>query len=104
MCSMFLPRSSTRTRRPFSVSSLAAQPPDIPDPTTIASYSCVCIWSSLLVQRDDGRFWLDSISSCGPNMRVRTVCPQGRFLSSRTERNGQGDGILNDVGNDHRPE
>src|SRR4051794_31076372 len=31
------PRSSTRVFRPFSVSSLAAQPPLIPEPTTIAS-------------------------------------------------------------------
>src|SRR3954470_14693952 len=31
------PRSSTRVLRPFSVSSLAAQPTLMPDPTTIAS-------------------------------------------------------------------
>src|SRR3954469_23022661 len=43
MCSMFLPRSSIRTFRPFSVSSLAAQPPEIPEPTTIASYCVDCI-------------------------------------------------------------
>src|SRR6266849_8339749 len=49
MCSMFLPRSSMSTRRPFSVSSLAAQPPEIPDPTTIASYSGFCIKSSLSI-------------------------------------------------------
>src|ERR1700687_4054849 len=49
MCSMFLPRSSMSTRRPFSVSSLAAHPPEIPDPTTIASYSGFCIKSSLSI-------------------------------------------------------
>src|SRR5205085_9378001 len=38
MCSMFLPRSSSSTVRPRSVSSLAAHPPEIPDPTTMASY------------------------------------------------------------------
>src|SRR5436190_10548121 len=43
MCSMFLPRSSRRTLRPFSVSSLAAHPPEIPEPTTIASYCVDCI-------------------------------------------------------------
>src|SRR5215831_20522789 len=32
------PASRTIVRSPFSVSSLAAQPPEIPDPTTIASY------------------------------------------------------------------
>src|SRR5215475_3058529 len=35
---MVRPASRTRTLRPFSVSSLAAQPPVIPDPTMIASY------------------------------------------------------------------
>src|ERR1044071_9890325 len=56
MCSMFLPRSSSRTLRPFSVSSLAAQPPEIPEPTTMASYCVDCIrflvWES---ERDDLR-------------------------------------------------
>src|SRR5690242_5129220 len=42
MCSIFLPRSSSRTLSPFSVSSLAAHPPEIPDPTTIASYVVLC--------------------------------------------------------------
>src|SRR5688500_4080967 len=42
MCSTFRPRSSSRTRRPFSVSSLAAHPPEIPEPTTIASNSPDC--------------------------------------------------------------
>src|SRR5205085_756056 len=42
MCSMFLPRSSMSTVRPFSVSSFAAQPPEMPDPTTIASYVVLC--------------------------------------------------------------
>src|SRR6266446_6349715 len=48
MCSMFLPRSSNRTRSPFSVSSLAAHPPEIPDPTTIASYVVDCTAASAL--------------------------------------------------------
>src|SRR5205085_11962631 len=48
MCSMFFPRSSRRTRRPFSVSSLAAHPPEIPDPTTIASYVVDCTAASAL--------------------------------------------------------
>jgi glucose/arabinose dehydrogenase len=43
------PRSSNRTRRPFSVRSLAAQPPEIPDPTTIASYAEDCTASSVIV-------------------------------------------------------
>src|SRR5215211_6407005 len=43
MCSTLRPRSSSSTRSPFSVSSFAAHPPDIPDPTTIASYSGFCI-------------------------------------------------------------
>src|SRR5437016_8600405 len=55
MCSIFLPLSRHNTLRPFSVSSLAAQPPEIPDPTTIASYSCVCIWSSLSTQGEGRR-------------------------------------------------
>src|SRR6476620_7551745 len=42
MCSMFFPRSSNRTRSPFSVSSFAAHPPEIPDPTTMASYDVDC--------------------------------------------------------------
>src|SRR5215218_6414065 len=51
MCSTLRPRSSSSTRSPFSVSSLAAQPPEIPDPTTIASYSVDCIASSLPLRR-----------------------------------------------------
>src|SRR5262245_40569 len=47
MCSMLRPRSSSNTRSPFSVSSFAAQPPEMPEPTTIASYSVDCIASSL---------------------------------------------------------
>src|SRR5580698_430777 len=35
---MVRPASRMRTLRPFSVSSLAAQPPVIPEPTMIASY------------------------------------------------------------------
>src|SRR6185312_6565923 len=35
---MVRPASKTRTLSPFSVSSLAAQPPVIPEPTMIASY------------------------------------------------------------------
>src|SRR4051794_12754675 len=50
MCSTLRPRSSSSTRSPFSVSSLAAQPPEIPDPTTIASYSVDCIAPSLPVE------------------------------------------------------
>src|SRR6185503_7574382 len=46
MFSTLRPRSRSSTRRPFSVSSLAAQPPEMPDPTTIASYSDACIESS----------------------------------------------------------
>src|SRR5215472_16962657 len=37
MCSTFLPRSSTRVFKPFSHSSLAAQPPLMPLPITMAS-------------------------------------------------------------------
>jgi hypothetical protein len=37
MCSMFLPRSRRSTLSPASVSSLAAHPPLIPEPTTTAS-------------------------------------------------------------------
>src|SRR5271154_4791195 len=33
------PASSSKTFKPFSVSSLAAQPPVIPEPITMASYS-----------------------------------------------------------------
>src|SRR5256885_12286134 len=33
------PASSTRVFRPFSVSSFAAHPPEMPEPTTIASYA-----------------------------------------------------------------
>src|SRR5690348_12013124 len=40
------PRSSSRTLRPFSVSSFAAQPPEMPEPMTIASKSCVDIGST----------------------------------------------------------
>src|SRR5256885_15638682 len=52
MCSMFFPRSSRRTRSPFSVSSLAAHPPEIPDPTTIASYVVDCTAASALIVVD----------------------------------------------------
>src|SRR6185503_7986726 len=38
MCSMFLPRSSMSTLRPFSVSSLAAHPPEIPDPILVVGW------------------------------------------------------------------
>src|SRR5437868_2279757 len=37
------PASSTRVRRPRSLSSLAAQPPLMPEPTTIASYSTAAL-------------------------------------------------------------
>src|SRR5438046_3263182 len=33
------PASSTRVFRPFSASSFAAHPPEMPEPTTIASYA-----------------------------------------------------------------
>src|SRR4051812_19113273 len=49
MCSMFFPRSSMSTRRPFSVSSFAAHPPEIPEPTTIASYVAVLLLFVLLL-------------------------------------------------------
>src|SRR5258705_9941583 len=52
MCSTLRPRSSRRTRSPFSVSSFAAQPPEIPDPTTIASYSEACTVASLSCGRE----------------------------------------------------
>src|SRR5579863_10207661 len=42
MCSTGRPRSRTRVRRPFSQSSLAAHPPEIPDPMTMASK----VWAS----------------------------------------------------------
>src|SRR5689334_8847641 len=35
---MFRPRSSSNTVRPRSVSSFAAQPPEMPEPITMASY------------------------------------------------------------------
>src|SRR5580765_4475199 len=38
MCCTSRPRSSTRVLRPWSHSSFAAQPPEIPEPMTIASY------------------------------------------------------------------
>src|SRR6185503_11837570 len=47
MCSMFLPRSSISTRSPRSVNSFAAQPPEMPEPTTMASktsdWSCIML-------------------------------------------------------------
>ena len=42
---MLRPRSIMSTLRPASVSSLAAQPPVIPEPTTMASNSVVVIGS-----------------------------------------------------------
>src|SRR5258705_4158901 len=38
MCCTSRPRSSTRVLRPWSHSSFAAQPPEIPEPMTMASY------------------------------------------------------------------
>ena len=38
MCRNGTPRSSTSVFNPFSQSSFAAHPPEMPDPTTIASY------------------------------------------------------------------
>src|SRR5215467_13883991 len=50
MCSTFLPRSSTRVFKPFSHSSLAAQPPLMPLPITMASY-----WMFSMVQPEIDR-------------------------------------------------
>src|SRR5688572_11231963 len=44
-CRTIWPRSSTSVFRPFSVSSLAAHPPLIPDPTTIASNEFVSMFN-----------------------------------------------------------
>src|SRR5438309_1309554 len=62
MCSMFRPRSSSRTERPLSVSSLAAQPPEIPDPTTMASYvgTLTCTLSRLEPGAEERRFAFES--------------------------------------------
>src|SRR4051812_19967917 len=46
---MSCPRSSMITFSPFSVSSLAAQPPLIPEPITIASYVLSAIFCSYLI-------------------------------------------------------
>src|SRR6185295_2709403 len=50
-CLTMRPRSSTSVFRPFSVSSLAAQPPLIPVPTTIASNEFVSKRAPLVQSR-----------------------------------------------------
>src|SRR3954470_14218019 len=42
MCWTLRPRSSTSVFIPFSHSSFAAQPPEMPEPMTIASYAVAC--------------------------------------------------------------
>src|SRR5579863_5974851 len=54
MCSTLRPRSNSNTRRPLSVSSFAAHPPDIPEPTTIASKLVDCIALMLRHRRGNG--------------------------------------------------
>src|SRR5690348_3720835 len=49
---MFRPRSSSSTVRPCSVSSFAAQPPEIPEPTTMASYVVSVMSASHGADRD----------------------------------------------------
>src|ERR1700733_6169256 len=64
------PASRRRTFRPFSVSSLAAQPPVIPDPMTMASYSTfgisvspVC-WRGYLVRGLESNSSHHTFQSC----------------------------------------
>src|SRR5688500_9861367 len=71
MCSILRPRSSRNTRSPFSVSSFAAQPPEIPDPTTIASYWGDCTPSSIAMNGNVSR-----ISRAGFGMARYVVEPQ----------------------------
>src|SRR6266480_669198 len=49
------PASSTSVRSPFSVNSLAAHPPVMPEPTTIASYSLDGD-GAIVTSRDDRYF------------------------------------------------
>src|SRR6266550_6192237 len=101
MCSMFFPRSSNRTRSPFSVSSLAAHPPEIPDPTTIASYVVDCTAASAcfvdqkvhqkLVERDRrGRLrTADCELRTAEKHRTRAVSPKSAIRSLFSHRHCQ---------------
>src|SRR5437763_6669446 len=79
---MFLPRSSIRTFRPFSLSSFAAQPPEIPDPTTIASYVMLCTGSLRVWSIAAARFMRPQLSKALPlqllDSKVR--CPRRECL------------------------
>ena len=75
-CLTMRPRSSTRVLRPFSVSSLAAQPPLIPSPTTIASNEFV----SMLYFNPRV---IVSISNCSRSAALWTTCAFFWFRSTR---------------------
>src|SRR5687767_15968425 len=76
MCSTFLPRSRRTTRRPRSVNSLAAQPPEIPEPTTMASKVVSCVIPTNVGVGASGRQPGDLASSnssgaqCVPHLRI----------------------------------
>src|SRR4051812_37048716 len=71
MCSTLRPRSRTSVFSPFSQSSFAAQPPEIPEPTTIASY-----------EEPIGVVTRSSCAAVGPPSRA--VAGQGILGSART--------------------
>src|SRR5215831_16684945 len=81
MCSMFFPRSSSSTLRPLSESSFAAHPPEIPEPTTIASYVvlCTCCLPSLeipVLQLTDRKI---RGASCERHIRERWIHARCRY-------------------------
>src|ERR687892_585149 len=90
MCSTLRPRSSSRTRSPFSVSSLAAQPPEMPDPTTMASNWVACM--APLVTRSAPRASPLAYRSCGRESTVGDARLLGeRHLEAlRLERRREG--------------
>src|SRR4249920_2146449 len=81
------PRSSTSVLRPFSVSSFAAQPPLIPEPTTIASNE-FCSMLDLNPSgagpgnRENSAMLSDSIVRSFPGFPARHRHPRGRIMDS----------------------
>src|SRR6266700_7524169 len=74
------PASSTMVRSPFSVSSFAAQPPEIPEPTTMASYVAVVTGSG---GRSEGHVALVAVEEHPGLQEVPLHRPGGKIAVHR---------------------
>src|SRR5687768_13088031 len=87
MCSTLRPRSSTRVLSPLSHSSFAAQPPEIPEPMTIAS-KVGAGWRTRLTYGGGGRAASADVHFNGPLLRPGQRAPRQRGDLSLTDAHG----------------